>query len=247
MLWRESFRPGSESHSPDPDSVRSAVQSLGRLYQPTRLPGGQEVHYDALAGSVSAAPRDDAAPQVPGGLLCDEMGLGKTVRWCGGWGGRWKRGWHGRGPLPVASCVLHNTCRGNGPCVPVTTTSRPCATQVEIIALILANPRPAAAPDAEKGVLPNGFSHRPAESASPPVDPGDPPPAPLASSPHADNQRMPGGTLVVCPPALVQQWRAELAAHAGPGVAVAVYDGLRGLAPLTPAESRQTVVRLGVV
>ncbi|KAK2077014.1 hypothetical protein QBZ16_005242 [Prototheca wickerhamii] len=52
--------------------------------------------------------------------------------------------------------------------------------------------------------------------------------------------RRAGNTLVVCPAALVQQWHAELAAHAGPALRVEVYDGLRGFAPPTAAEARQT-------
>jgi len=38
-----------------------------------------------------------------------------------------------------------------------------------------------------------------------------------------------GGTLVVCPPALLQQWQAEAANHAHGALTVEVYDGLRGL------------------
>lgn len=37
------------------------------------------------------------------------------------------------------------------------------------------------------------------------------------------------GTLVVCPPALLQQWQSELANHAHGALVVEVYDGLRGL------------------
>lgn len=35
-----------------------------------------------------------------------------------------------------------------------------------------------------------------------------------------------GGTLVVCPPALLQQWKAEISNHAGTSLNVVLYDGL---------------------
>lgn len=43
----------------------------------------------------------------------------------------------------------------------------------------------------------------------------------------ADGAGVEGGTLVVCPPALVQQWRSELNNHAGASLNVVVYSGLR--------------------
>lgn len=42
-----------------------------------------------------------------------------------------------------------------------------------------------------------------------------------------DNGKLSGGTLVVCPPALLQQWVSELQNHAGGSLKVEVYDGIR--------------------
>lgn len=48
--------------------------------------------------------------------------------------------------------------------------------------------------------------------------------------PGDDEGVLRGGTLILCPPALLQQWRNELQNHAGAALRVEIYDGLQGLA-----------------
>ena len=49
------------------------------------------------------------------------------------------------------------------------------------------------------------------------------------AAPGHDEAALRGGTLLLCPPALLQQWRNELQTHAGAALRVKVYDGLQGL------------------
>jgi E3 ubiquitin-protein ligase SHPRH len=56
--------------------------------------------------------------------------------------------------------------------------------------------------------------------------------APAATAPAAGSPLLSGGTLVVCPPALLSQWRSEIAAHTAPGaLRVEVYEGVHSLLP----------------
>ena len=50
--------------------------------------------------------------------------------------------------------------------------------------------------------------------------------------------KLPGGTLVVCPPTLLQQWKAEILNHAGGSLSVYCYEGLATLASEADQEKR---------
>jgi hypothetical protein len=127
-------------------------------------------------------------------------------------------------------------------CVPAVRL-RTAGKTVEIIALVLANQAPGAAVDGGTDVGPG-------------PDPGTSPVAGATAtgSPHpaagsgamnggASGQQWDGGTVVICPATLLQQWRAELANHAHGSLRVEVYDGLAALRP--PPSDRKKPVRRG--
>jgi hypothetical protein len=95
-----------------------------------------------------------------------------------------------------------------------------------MLALFLANPPPYMRP--HTGQAEGGSEEQL------PLSPGAGEAEGLASPPAAapsctPGQPQRGGTLVVCPPALLQQWQAEISNHTHGALTVEVYDGLRGL------------------
>ncbi|PRW05825.1 E3 ubiquitin- ligase SHPRH [Chlorella sorokiniana] len=158
--------------------------------------------------------------------------------------------------LPSGLRVWHNPldggvrCQPVGPPLPEVSGGLLCEEMglgktVEMMALFLANPPPYrqqlhGAPPSSAGAKSSQQDGDGPDAAGAASDAdgepagGDPSAAAVACTATTANgseeQAPRGGTLVVCPPALLQQWQAELSNHAHGALSVEVYDGLRGLA-----------------
>ena len=198
----------------------------------------QTLWYDPRTYDIALTPPQGGGFQGRGGILAEEMGLGKTVRWRGnarrgGSGGRegvraWGRGWGSERTL---------TWKRND-----------LGKQVELLGLILANPRPPIVPGTDgldedgyymppedggfhgDGTLMLGSSGRPHGGSDPAIWPNQ---RPLPSPTDTTRKLAIKTTLIVAPSTILYQWHDEIRLHT-PQLTVFVYSDPKMRESITP-------------